>query len=534
MTGNDLTAQPLPPTDGLHVLPGSTRAPVPGASTAGGVAAGTSVQVTIVLRRQAALDVGALAAPLSRSELAAYGASEADVAAVTGWAGSAGLTVLLADAVSRRVRVEGDVAAVAAAFGTDLAQAQVGGRGFRQRTGDLHVPAALRDVVVAVLGVDDRPQARTRIVFAAPEAVQSSYTPLDLARIYAMPDNDGAGQRIAIIELGGGYADSELATYFGSLGITAPTVTAVPVDGATNVAGGDPSGADGEVLLDIEVAGGIAPGAAVDVYFAPNTDAGFLDAITEAAHADPAPTVMSISWGQSEDDWTAQARAAMDSALADAAALGVSVTVAAGDDGSTDRATDGKVHVDFPASSPHVLACGGTSLVADASSGQVTSETVWGGISGDGATGGGVSDAFALPAWQGAVGVPDAAGTTKTGRGVPDVAAVADPRTGYQVLVDGRQQTIGGTSAVAPLWAGLLCRLAQQLGAPLGLAQLKLYAGASAGAVPAGFRDITQGSNGAYSAAAGWDACTGLGVPDGGALLTALGGTGGAGAGSPG
>jgi len=290
--------------------------------------------------------------------------------------------------------------------------------------------------------------------------------------------------------------------------------------GNKDQAGADPNGADGEVLLDIEVAGALAPKASLVVYFAPNTDAGFLDAISEAAHATPAPAAISISWGQSEDAWTGQARTAFDQALADAAALGVTVTVAAGDDGSTDRATDGKSHVDFPASSPHALACGGTRLEADPGTGAVTSETVWDNGAGKGATGGGVSDAFSLPSWQKTVGVPSRAGTT--GRGVPDVAGVADPQTGYQVRVDGKDLVIGGTSAVAPLWAALVARLAQSTGRRFGLLQPALYGTLTAGAVPPGFRDITSGSNGAYSAGNGWDPCTGLGVPDGTALLTAL------------
>ena len=194
--------------------------------------------------------------------------------------------------------------------------------------------------------------------------------------------------------------------------------------------------------------------------------------------------------------------------------------MAAGDDGSTDRATDGRSHVDFPASCPHALACGGTRLEADPATGAVISETVWDNGVGKGATGGGVSDAFSLPGWQRTAGVPGLAGTT--GRGVPDVAAVADPQTGYQVRVDGHDLVIGGTSAVAPLWAALVTRLAQSTGRRFGLLQPALYRTLTAGAVPPGFRDITTGSNGAYSARNGWDPCTGLGVPDGAALLTAL------------
>jgi kumamolisin len=429
---------------------------------------------------------------------------------------------------ARLVRVAGRADVLASVFGADLAVDPA--TGFRVRRGDLAVPAALGDVVTAVLGLDDRPQARTRTSTADPRAVSTSYSPLDLAKVYDFPaGTDGTGRTIAIVELGGGFGQDDLDAYFSGLGITGPTVTAVGVDGATNVPGKDPDGADGEVLLDIEVAGALAPKAAVVVYFAPNTDAGFLDAVSQAAHASPTPAAISISWGQSEDEWSEQARTALDQAMADAATLGVVVTAAAGDDGSTDRATDQGVHADFPASSPHALACGGTNLVADplsacsvALSGRVTSETVWNNGVGKGATGGGVSDAFPVPSWQAGIGVPTASGSGKAGRGVPDVAAVADPTTGYRVRVDGKDAVIGGTSAVAPLWAALATRLTQALGTPLGLLQPRLYGSTTAGAVAPGFRDITAGTNGAYSAGPGWDACTGLGVPVGSALVTAL------------
>jgi kumamolisin len=390
--------------------------------------------------------------------------------------------------------------------------------------------------VVAVLGLDDRPQARAHFRYApgsgpkpagalvAAAAVTASYTPLQLAAAYHLPpDTDGTGQTIAIIELGGGFGPSDLTTYFKGLKLAAPKVTAASVDGAKNEPGQDPDGADGEVLLDIEVAGAIAPKAHILVYFAPNTDAGFLDAIAEATQASPTPTAMSISWGQSEDQWTAQARTAMDHALADAAAMGVTVTVAAGDNGSSDATSGTTPHVDFPAASPHVLACGGTSLTLTGS-GTISSETVWNDGTSGGATGGGVSDTFALPSWQTGAGVPVRLGTSKSGRGVPDVAGDADPRTGYQIYVDGQAQVIGGTSAVAPLWAGLVARLAQAKGAKLGLLAPTLYSGAHTGKATTGLRDITSGSNGGYSAHAGWDACTGLGTPNGTALLALLAG----------
>ena len=492
------------------------------------VAASTPLQVTVVLRRRQPLPEP-LPSVLSRAELRdRYGADPADIATVTSAVEAAGARVAAVDAGSRRMSISGPAAALEGLFGTSLSVVRAphpsagGPVEFRQREGALSVPTGLAHIVTAILGLDDRPQARSRVQIAEAAAVSVSYTPVDLGKVYRFPaGTDGSGQTVAIIELGGGFAQSDLDAYFGGLGLTSPTVRAVGVDRAQNVPGNDPSGADGEVLLDIEVVGGLAPAADIVVYFAPNTDAGFLDAVSTAAHADPVPAAISISWGQSEDDWTQQARNAMDAAFADAAAMGVTVTAAAGDDGSTDRATDSQAHCDFPASSPHVLACGGTSLRADPTDGSVSSETVWNNGSGRGATGGGISSSFPLPSWQTGAGVPTS-GSTGGGRGVPDVSADADPRTGYQVLVDGSRQIIGGTSAVAPLWSALAARLAQALGRPLGLLQPQLYAGIHAGAPQPGFRDITAGNNGAFVAGPGWDACTGLGVPDGEALLLVL------------
>ena len=282
---------------------------------------------------------------------------------------------------------------------------------------------------------------------------------------------------------------------------------------------------DDEVTLDIEVAGALAPGASLVVYFAPNTDQGFVDAIADAVHATPAPIVVSISWGGPENSWSSQSMTAMDDAIADAAVLGTTVTVAAGDNGSSDDPNNpnGPAQVDFPASSPHALGCGGTELVGDVSTGTITSEVVWNEIANnEGATGGGVSAVYPVPSWQENAGVPLSAATGAAGRGVPDVAGNADPVTGYQVIVDGQLQTVGGTSAVAPLWAGLIARLAQATSKRFGLLQPLIYAGVAPGTDVPGFNDIVEGNNGAYSAGPGWDACTGLGSPNGQALLTHL------------
>ncbi|HEY2206536.1 MAG TPA: S53 family peptidase [Pseudonocardia sp.] len=513
----------------LRALPGSERPAATGSRPRVTLPADTPVEASLVLRRRAEPpDLAVIGragpvhpiGPITPAELAErYGADPADVRTVSEVLTGLGARVLETNAAARLVRIGGSAELLGRLFGTSLTPAAGAAGGQRRRSGGLSVPAELDGVVTAVLGLDDRPQARTRFRTVLPSAVTSSYTPPQLGQVYRFPaGTDGTGQTLAIVELGGGFAQSELDTYFGSLGLRPPPVRVVGLDGATNRPGQDPDGADGEVLLDIEVAGALAPGAQLQVYFAPNTDAGFLDAVVRATHATPTPAAISISWGQSEDGWTAQARTAMDQAFADAAALGVTVTAAAGDDGSSDRAADGRPHVDFPASSPHVLACGGTSLAADPDTGAVTSEVVWNNGPGQGATGGGISRAFPRPGWQPRAG--SGTGATADGRGVPDVAAVADPRTGYRIRVDGRDGVIGGTSAVAPLWAALAARLAQATGSRLGLLQPALYA--AAGADPAGFRDITSGSNGAYTAGPGWDPCTGLGVPVGEALLSAL------------
>ena len=214
----------------------------------------------------------------------------------------------------------------------------------RYREGPVYVPAPLEGIVLAVLGLDTRPQFRAHFRPRATAAPGTTYPPNQVADLYQFPaGTTGAGQTIAVIELGGGFSTSDLDTYFGGLGIPVPAISAVGVDGASNAPGSDPTGADVEVALDIDVIGAAAPGAKQIVYFAPNNgDQGFVDAISEAAQASPAPVAISISWGQSEDSWTAQGRAAMDAAMADAAALGITVCVASGDNGSGDAINDGQ------------------------------------------------------------------------------------------------------------------------------------------------------------------------------------------------
>jgi kumamolisin len=517
---------------GFVSLPGSERALLDGAVVLGPVDPGERIEVTLVTRRRAELPAELVSGPqvLSRDELAArYGTDPADVDLIGSVLAPYGIEVSEADPAGRRVTATGSARALAEAFGASLSRVRSGHPAaaegvaeHRYRVGSLHVPAELARVVTAVLGLDDRPQARGHARPADDRVVRSSYTPPQVAEIYRFPAGaDGSGETLAFVELGGGFSQSDLDLYFHSLGLPVPSVTAISVDGGSNIPGRDPLGSDAEVVPNIEIAGAVAPGAAQVVYFAPNSDRGFVDAVTTAVHASPTPTVVAISWGQSEDSWTGQARSALDQAFADAAALGVTVSVAAGNSGSGDGVDDGRAHVDFPSSSPHVLACGGTSLQADPATGAIVSETVWNDGQGGGATGGGVSEKFPLPAYQSSAGVPNR-DSGELGRGVPDVAGNADPATGYQVLIGGQHTVTGGTSATAALWAGLLCRVAQASGRPLGAIQQQLYAGVTPGTPAPGFHSITTGNNGAYAAGPGWDACTGLGSPNGAALLTQL------------
>jgi kumamolisin len=507
-------------------LPGSKRNPYRGAKATGKADPGDVLEVTVLVRRRHASEMAGIAVagreatPMSRQAFAErYGASDDDLAAVTGFAEQQGLSVVLSHAGRRTVRLSGTVAQFNTAFGVDLQHFAYDGGSYRGRTGVIVLPPALQGVVEAVLGLDDRPVAKPFFHIASDDASSGggSFTPVQVASLYGFPAGTGAGQCIALIELGGGYSDDDLATYFSGLGISpAPSVVAVGVDGGANQPSGDPDSADGEVLLDIEVSGAVAPGARIAVYFAPNTDAGFIDAVTTAAHdTTNAPSIISISWGGPESSWTQQSIDAMDSAFQAASAMGITVLVASGDSGSSDGESGNNVN--FPASSPNCTACGGTDLVAKGTA--IRTETVWDDLAaGGGATGGGASAVFPLPAWQANLNLTASDGTVSAlaARGVPDIAGDAAPGTGYKVLVDGQSIVVGGTSAVAPLWAGLVARINAASGKAAGAINPVLYANAAA------LNDIVSGNNGSYAAAPGWDACTGLGSPDGAKLAGVL------------
>ncbi len=383
---------------------------------------------------------------------------------------------------------------------------------------------AIRRERVADLKVEFAGAART----AALEALEKVgvKTAPQIAELYDFPAGaDGSGQCIGIVELGGGYYRSDLEAYLGFLDLAGVAVTDVEVSGGRNTPGVTEA-FDAEVALDIQLVAGAAPGAAIAVYFAPLHAGGLIDAVETALH-DRAmrPSVLSIGWGLSEDFWLGAPMHVrrLEDLFAEAAALGVTILCAVGDHGPAATLRGARPWVDYPASSPRAIACGGTSLSSVRDT--ILGETVWNTLPTFGtATGGGYSKLFPRPDWQRPDVVPSPAVAAEgEGRGVPDMAGNADPGTGYLVQVHGRTRVIAGAGAVAPLFAAMIARINQSLGKNVGYINPLIYGAGDRG--PA-FFDVVSGSNGASRAAPGWDPCTGLGRPVGSGLRDLLHGEG--------
>lgn len=330
--------------------------------------------------------------------------------------------------------------------------------------------------------------------------VTQSYFPTDIRKIYQFPDNlNGAGQRVAIIQLGGGFRQNDLDVYFSSLGLNSPIVQFVSINGAPNNPT-DNNSDDVEVMLDLCIAVGVANGITPIIYMAPNSFQGFIDAINRAVS--DRVDIISISWGAPEKYWPLARRNSMHNALMNAANNGITVCVASGDDGSSNGASG--LNVDFPAGSPAVLSCGGTRC--HTLSNIITSEVVWNDIYGS--SGGGFSSSFGRPSYQ------PFTFTKSTRRAVPDIAGAASPNTGYKIRSNGEILIVGGTSAVSPLWSGIIACANQAANKKMGYVNPKIYSILNLPSNQRPLRDITSGNNGAYSAKSGWDACTGLGTPN--------------------
>jgi kumamolisin len=464
-----------------------------------------------------------------------FGASAKDLDAVEDFAGQFGLNIVHRDPGNQTLILRGRVEDFTKAFQVKLYEYRLAHTTFRGRTGFVRIPKQLEDVIIAVSGLDNRPMRHTPRPHAAIDSQATripTFTGKDLAERYrfptANPGNgrplDGKGQTVAVIALGGGYWPQDVADYFQEHKIPKPSVVAVSVDRRLNL----PKSPISEVIMDVEVVGAVAPGARLVVYFGSPSAKGLFDAVSAAVmDTERKPSVISISWGFPEDDSTSvtdQILNEMSSLFKKAALLGITICVATGDNGSIDLDPNdpafannrGKLHVDFPACLEASLACGGTQLTPKG-------EAAWN--EGNGwAGGGGVSVRIKRPAYQNGADVPSSPENeygVKVGRGVPDVSGIA---INYKVRQHGELKYAKGTSLVAPLWAGLIARLNQAKGKRVGFLNPILYDH------PEACTDITIGHNDIrprrrprqYQAGPHWDAATGLGVPNGEAILKVL------------
>lgn len=539
-----------------HALEASERKPRAGAKRTGAADPNEVLTVSVrVRRRQDAPplpDITQLAATprgekpyLSREDFAAhYGAAQADLNQIAKFAATNNLEVVESSIPRRTMVLKGTVAQMSKAFAVDLGTYETAEEKYRGREGAVQIPDNLAGIVEGVFGLDNRKMAKPlhRIAEkkiadadATPAQTISPLTPPHVGQLYGFPASpNAAGQTIGIFEFGGGYKPSDVTLFYNSISAPVPSINSISVDSQPNAPGSDSYTT--ETLLDIDVAGSAAPGAHLAVYFAPWTEQGWVDVVTTAIHdATNKPSVISVSYGWPENEtfgtltWSLAAIKAVNQTFQEAAAMGVTVFVSSGDNGSSCGMTDHKAHVLYPGSDPYVTCVGGTSI--SNVSGLNFTENTW---NDNGVTGGGISDIFyppnfPLPIWQNWANIPGSVNDGHKARGVPDIAGNADPDSGYTLFQNGVNiGSVGGTSAAAPLYAALAALMNAGLGEPVGYLNPNLYA------VPYAYvyRDIADGRSNAtggapgYTSGAGWDACTGLGSANGTALENALRGMG--------
>lgn len=457
---------------------------------------------------------------LSYGDFAAqYGADEKHIELVRQFAHDHHLQMLeRGDETHRRmVTVAGTAGALEQAFGVELSEYQFENGTYIGHEGPVQVPEEIASIVQGVFGLDNRPQAEPHFRYRSRDitrfgrrASNQSRAPKDIASLYEFPkDATGQGQRIGIIELGGGFRPADIHDYFERMQTPEPAIRVISVDHAQNRPS-SPESADAVVAADIQIAGAVAPGVEFVVYFAPNTARGCVNAMSRAVHDElNCPTVVFISWGSAECNWSQQTMQVINQIAQEAALMGITTIASVGGNGSGGGMHDGRNHLNFPASSPYMLACGATRLTA--SGNQIIGESVWNDGPQGGTTGGGFSEVFARPQWQSAV-------NTQTGRGAPDLVMNGSPETGYDVLVDGEWKVIGGTSTVVPMCAGLAILVNQKLNGRLGCCNPLLYAVNRATC----FRTVDAGTNGSYNTSQDWNPVTGLGSPIGVDLAQAI------------
>jgi kumamolisin len=530
-----------------EVLAGSKRTMLAGARVLGRANPQTQIEVTLKIRRMKELPelTGRPSKAMTREDLATYGASQENIDRVTSVLGKFGLTVVRVHPAARSIRLAGTVSSMENAFQVKLFNYAHENGNYRGRVGALQIPIELKGIVQGVFGLDNRRVAhRSRQPvrgtsdaksFAAVPA--SWYTPSKLAAHYDFPTGQGDKQSVGILEFGGGFFEQDLEKFCKLTGGQVPTVKPISTDGTPTAA---KDGAQGEVMLDVEIVAGCCPKSTIVVYFADWSEQGWitaLDAATQDKENDPG--VLSASWGFAEDAdiWTQQAMTQVNESMKDAAYLGITVCIASGDDGSSDAINDGHAHVNFPSSSPYALSVGGTTIVSHTGT---EGDIAWkegDGLRADngGSTGGGASAVFPRPTWQSTVKIESVNPGAIVGRVLPDVAANADwTASPYLLVVGGKAQPNGGTSAATPLWASLVTLINEQRGPGnrIGYLTPVLYeaeAGAKAGNTVGseGCTDVLSGNNttdaiGGYSAGPGYDAVSGWGTPNGQKLMASL------------
>jgi kumamolisin len=545
-----------PTPKGFCQLEGSHKLPVKGATPVKAADPDEKVTISLHIRRGSQFQANNFPdqqhwsnhsplkhKPLSHQELGdQVGADTGDISTVTDYLKSKGLAVVEANAAKRSIRAEGTVKQMEDAFAVTLHYYQSEKQTYRGREGYIYLPEAIGAIVKGVFGLDNRPVAHRNATITVPKDT-AVLTPPAVANLYKFPQGlDVSGQTVGILEFGGGYDPNDVISYCKGLGIKSPVLKSVgiapaanaPAGSVNNVTYADP---DFEVLLDVEVIATVAPGVNIVVYFAPNTDDGWINAFkTIVFDTVNNPSVFSLSWGGTESDWTQQSIDALHEIFQEASSMSRTIFVSSGDDGTDDGKKEKKAYVEYPASDPYITACGGT--VISNVQGETFAEQVWNDV---GASGGGISTVFTtVPDWQKGANIPSSVNPGGgVGRGVPDIAGNASPYSGYYLTIYGKSTSDlkvtsgdgagsdygseGGTSAVAPLFAGLTALLNAGLGKPVGYLNPTLYQLINTDA----FNPITQGTNAfngapGYMAGPGWNACTGLGSVQGMNLLNAL------------
>ena len=512
------------------VLVGSNAVFAAGADRVGDLGRRSTVEVTLRLRtgrrrRAPDLDNGAPPVIDSFQHAMLNSASESDISTVVSFAKTMKLNVVRTDAARRAVVLRGDETAFAKAFAVRLGRFRRGETTRRSYSGPIALNPVLAGVVQAVIGLEDARAVHSFFLRGAAAGRPPALTPATLAAAYNFPPPPGgSAPSIAVI----GFCDdvpAEVKAYAKAMNLPSPSIEKVTVckPGEPDAATGDDR--DGLAAM-LQVLSALVPEARFTVYLTAPTERGCVEALLAAVHAPQAPDVICLGWGMAEERFTGPAVRTIDSILRDAATLGITVCAAAGDSGSALERGSDLAGVQFPAASPHVLACGGT-MVGLGLAGW--SESVWNEGPQGAAGGGGVSAIAAVPPWQQASHLPLSVRTYGTGRGVPDVAAHAARQPGVALLIGGKMMACGGTALSTALWTALLARIRQTMAshghdARLGLVAPTLYRLARFGL----FNSPTTGSNeptgrvGGYFARLGWDPGTGLGTPNGKALLNAL------------